>query len=131
MRNDPLEATIRTKIVKKINARPLGAMQIRHQAGYAKKGDPDLTGSYRRVHVEIEVKRPGEVPTEIQKIRLAHWQKKGAMVAILRSVEGADRLLDYLDSKIGPGFGFDESTPFLFDDVVEKVRKPRKKRVLH
>lgn len=131
-RNLPLESTIRSKIVKRINLRPLGAVQIRHQAGYNRKGDPDLTGSYRRLHVEIEVKRPGEKPTTLQAERLKYWLAVGAQVAVLRSPEGADQFCDLIDARIETGAAFsDTADPVLFDDVVKIELKKRGRKAFH
>lgn len=123
----PLEATIRTKIIKFINGRPGGAIQIRHQSGYHRKGDPDLTGAYRQLHVEIEVKRPGEKPTELQAQRLNYWQSAGAQVAVLRSESGAEKFLNIIDARIACKQIFSEDTLLIYDDVVPVERKSRRK----
>ena len=124
---DPLETTIKTKIVKYINGRPFGAVQVRHQAGMNKKGDPDITGSYRRLHVEIEVKRPKKQPTDIQRVRLKYWQDQGVQVAVLRSVDGAKEFLRLIDDRIDREFSFNEATGIVFDDVPEVLPKKGKR----
>ena len=125
MTHDPLETTIRSKIVKHINSLPFASAHVRHQAGYAKKGDPDVYGSYCRLHIEIEVKRPGKNPTELQKLRLAHWCNVGAMVAVLRSKEGAIQFIEKIDELLASGIDFRESTQEIFDDQPEIKKKKR------
>lgn len=117
MREDELlESTIRSKIVRVINSRGKGAVQIRHQGGYNKKGDPDLVGVYRKYHMEIEVKRQKNRPTRLQKERLAFWAAHGAIVAVLYSEAGARKFIEIVDDAIDRGiiehlnFVYDEHT---------------------
>jgi ribosomal protein S14 len=58
-------------------------------------GDPDLYGSVRGRHFEIEVKRPDAAAesTELQRQRLREWEQAGAIVGVARSVEDALAIL--------------------------------------
>jgi rubrerythrin len=55
-------------------------------------GDPDLYGTIRGRHFEIEVKRPNDpssVLTELQTRRLMEWKMAGATTGVARSVDEA------------------------------------------
>ena len=58
-------------------------------------GDPDLYGTIRGRHFEIEVKRPDPSSrlTELQFQRLRQWEQAGAIVGVARSVEEALEIL--------------------------------------
>lgn len=72
----------------------------RHGTGMGVAGDPDLYGSYRGRHFEIEVKRPNDphaVLTKLQAERLREWKTDGnAIVGIARSHEEALAILGLL-----------------------------------
>lgn len=93
-KNTVLESTRSKKIVKWINTLPGFKAVKRHQAGWNRKGDPDITGcggpSGRRF--ELETKQPGEGPTPLQEIRLREWSEAGAVTGVVREVEDARRI---------------------------------------
>jgi len=67
------------------------------------KGNPDITGCLRGRRLEIEVKRPGNKPTELQKAMMDRWKAAGAIVFVATSVpEARDLLRFYTDDAI-PG----------------------------
>jgi len=68
----------------------------RHGTAMGVAGDPDLYGSIRGRHFEIEVKRPDRSSelTELQRQRLREWELAGAIVGVARSVEDAVTILD-------------------------------------
>ncbi|MGA9626473.1 MAG: hypothetical protein WBQ65_18515, partial [Bryobacteraceae bacterium] len=68
----------------------------RHGTAMGVAGDPDLYGSIRGRHFEIEVKRPdvSSELTELQRQRLREWGLAGAIVGVARSVEDAVTILD-------------------------------------
>ena len=98
MRKQPaLEKYVVARIVKALKERPGVAVRKRHGTAMGVAGDPDLYGSIRGRHFEIEVKRPddpGSVPTELQAQRMQEWRNAGALVGIARSVEDALAVLD-------------------------------------
>jgi hypothetical protein len=57
-------------------------------------GDPDLYGTLPGGHhFEIEVKRPGNLPSELQHQRLAEWCLAGAIVGVAFCKEDALSIL--------------------------------------
>jgi hypothetical protein len=72
----------------------------RHGTAMGVAGDPDLYGSYRGRHFEIEVKRPNDpraVLTKLQAERLREWNVDGnAIVGVARTPEEALAILGLL-----------------------------------
>lgn len=66
-----------------------------HGSPYARKGEPDIIGSYRGHSFAIEVKTGEETPTKIQQARLRHWLAAGARVGVAYSAEDALRIAVY------------------------------------
>jgi len=94
----PAESVIVQKIMRKL--KPLCIIRKRHGSGFGTKGDPDLFGclpldhpEWPGRHFEIEVKRPGHRPTELQVTRLREWAHAGALTGVATCVEDAQRLL--------------------------------------
>jgi hypothetical protein len=56
----------------------------------------DITGCYKGRRFEVEVKRPGEKPTERQLATMQRWRDCGAVVACLHSVEEVEALVAQL-----------------------------------
>ena len=50
-------------------------------------GAPDLCGSYKGRHFEIEVKVLPDTPSDIQKFRLKEWKEAGAICIVAYSVD--------------------------------------------
>lgn len=90
-----LESVRSDKIVRFLNSIPQCMATKRHQSGYGKKGDPDISGCLRGRHFEFEVKQPKKQPTLAQTIRMEKWQNCGAIVA---RVECVDDVLDAFKS---------------------------------
>jgi hypothetical protein len=65
----------------------------RHGSSWGVAGDPDLYGSIRGRHFEVEIKRPGEDPTPLQQARLAQWRASGAIAGVAHEVGEALALL--------------------------------------
>src|SRR5215831_18376767 len=74
----------------------------RHGTAFGTKGDPDLYLLWHGVHVEIELKRPGEDPTPLQRERLAEWEAYGAPTKVVHSVEELRSFLRILRLMLGP-----------------------------
>ena len=74
----PFERSIQGAIIKALNKDPSTLVRCRSadSVGHV-AGDPDIYGSIGGIHVEIEIKRPGEVPTKIQYHRLDQWARIG------------------------------------------------------
>ncbi len=87
------ESAIVAEIVAELREIPCCVVRKRHSTAWGVIGDPDLYGSIRGRHFEIEVKRPGEHPTPLQKARLAQWRASGAHTGVARSVEEALAIL--------------------------------------
>jgi hypothetical protein len=92
-KNIPLETHITQAIVRRLRQIPGVSVRKRHGTPMGVAGDPDLYGSVRGRHFELEVKRPGEQPTELQQARLKQWALTGALVGVARSVEDALRIV--------------------------------------
>lgn len=93
-----IESAIVRKIVQKLSGYCL--IRKRHGTVFAVRGDPDLYGVLPLTHpvwpgrhFELEVKRPGERPTPLQITRLSEWEKAGALVGVVTSVEEAMTVL--------------------------------------
>lgn len=85
----PREREIVARIVKALRAIPGCVVRKRHGAGWGFAGEPDLYGSVRGRHFEIEVKRPGSRLTLLQELRLAEWRASGAITGVAHSVDEA------------------------------------------
>ena len=91
--NSPLETNIVKNIKKKLETIPGVVVRKRHGTAFGIKGDPDLYGLVRGRHFEIEVKRPGENPTELQLSRMREWKAAGAITGVARSWEDTKEVL--------------------------------------
>jgi hypothetical protein len=98
MRQQPvLEKHVVARIMKVLRQQQGIVVRKRHGTAMGVAGDPDLYGSVRGRHFEIEVKRPddpGSAPTELQVQRMQEWRAAGARVGIARCVEDALAILD-------------------------------------
>jgi hypothetical protein len=54
-------------------------LRKRHGTAFGIAGDPDFYGCFKGRHIEIELKRPGEEPTRLQRKRLTYWSAAGAI----------------------------------------------------
>jgi hypothetical protein len=54
-------------------------VEKRHGSQFTRTGEPDLFGCLDGKHFEIEVKRPGQRPEDIQFVRLKEWAAAGAI----------------------------------------------------
>ncbi len=85
MRNQPvLEKSVVAAIMRILREQPGVVVRKRHGTAMGVAGDPDLYGSYRGKHFEIEVKRPFDSQsqlTELQSQRLDEWRSVGNAIA--------------------------------------------------
>lgn len=86
MGNKISEDSVVQKIKRYVNSLP-NAKLIKRPASMARNGEPDLTGCVDGKHIEIEVKAPGNKPTELQLKRLEEWDKVGAVAFWADDVE--------------------------------------------
>jgi hypothetical protein len=88
--NTPFERSIQDSVIIELNkdehtiVRCRSADSVGHIAG-----DADVAGSIGGVHVEIEVKVPGEKPTKLQHYRLSNWAATGAACCWVTSKDEA------------------------------------------
>jgi Holliday junction resolvase len=89
MSEKSIETAIK-KYLKKIG----GKVQKQHGSVYGRNGVPDLLACYQGRFLALEVKRPGEDTTPLQKHELAGWEAAGALAARVESVEDVQILLE-------------------------------------
>jgi len=92
-----LEKGIVSQIMAKLKKVPGMVVRKRHGTVMGMAGDPDLYGSYRGKHFEIEVKRPFDSKSQLtmlQAERGREWRVDGqAIWGVARSVEEAFAIL--------------------------------------
>jgi len=91
--SEPLEKQIVDSIVKCLRKIPGCVVRKRHGTVMGVAGDPDLYGTLNGRHFELEVKRDGNPPTTLQKMRLAEWRTGSALVGVVHSVQEAREAL--------------------------------------
>jgi hypothetical protein len=64
------------------------------------EGASDLIGCFRGRFVSLEVKRPGEYPTRVQREWLALIDRLGGVAAVVRSVPDALRALGLTEADL-------------------------------
>lgn len=102
-KNPPREAAIVQHIRETLAAMPSVVVRKRH-VYMGVMGDPDLYGVYRGRHFEMEVKRPGEKPTDRQAQRLVSWRAAGAIAGVVHSLAEAQALLSQADEEQNAAF---------------------------
>jgi hypothetical protein len=91
------ESNLKRQVMRMLSAEYPGAVvRKRHGTVYSTAGDPDLMILYLGVHIECELKRPGEQPTQIQIHRLQQWANAGAITAVVHSVAEMRQVLQSL-----------------------------------
>ena len=60
---------------------------------FGRKGTPDIFGSYLGFMFVMEVKRPGQKPTELQLHELKEWALARAKARVVCSLEDAKNVL--------------------------------------
>ena len=98
-----LESTRTNNIIKYLNSHKRCLVRKRYQDGMSVQGDPDITGCVAGgIHIELEVKQPGNYPTKIQKLRMLEWETAGAIVACVHDVNEVKALLELHNIKLDP-----------------------------
>ena len=86
----PSEKTITKNILK--NIRTIEGVRVsKRSTGWNRTGEPDVTGCYKGVRFELELKVPGKKPTKLQQKRLDEWRESGAVVYWTDNVDDAMR----------------------------------------
>lgn len=86
------------------------AKEVRHRGGFIFKvhggptmmaGLPDLQGCYRGRYVALETKMPGaKGASPVQRLRINQIRRAGGVSFVVRSVNDAMRVLDWVDRQI-------------------------------
>ncbi len=97
MRMQPvLEKAVVACIMRALKTHPGIVVRKRHGTAMGVAGDPDLYGTIRGRHFEIEVKRPGDRNSQLTRLqaeRLLQWKMAGAITGVARSVPDALKIL--------------------------------------
>lgn len=88
------ERAIVKAILTYLNSLPDCLARKRWGGGMGVAGDPDIDACLCGRSVQLEVKRPGEVPTPLQVKRLEEWRRAGALVGVVHSVGEARELVE-------------------------------------
>ena len=106
MKDAPLEKIIVSRIMSALKKVPGLVVRKRHGTVMGVAGDPDLYGSYRGKHFEIEVKRPFDSKSQLTKLqvqRQEEWRINGnAIVGVARSPEEALAILGIVEPQPTP-----------------------------
>lgn len=97
MRRQPiLEKAVVGRIMAALRKVPGVVVRKRHGTVMGVAGDPDLYGTVRGRHFEVEVKRPNDPSSQLTKLqtqRLLEWKTAGAITGVARSVGDALTIL--------------------------------------
>lgn len=89
------EAKITKKVIDRL--KEFGHARKVHQGRY-QTGEPDVDACIEGRAIKIEVKVPGNKPTDNQYAVMRRWERSGALVGWVTSVEAVDKLLERLDT---------------------------------
>jgi rubrerythrin len=95
-RQPVLEKAVVARIMAALRKVPGLVVRKRHGTAMGVAGDPDLYGTYRGKHFEIEVKRPNDPTSQLTKLqgeRLLEWRLAGAITGVARNVDEAMAIL--------------------------------------
>lgn len=94
-----LETDITKKIMNHLKSRPYCWAFKTHGGIMQAAGIPDVIACFKGRFVGLEVKRPGNKPTLLQKVTLDLINKAGGTGAVVYSLEDAIRILEKIDNK--------------------------------
>lgn len=89
------EKTIVDACMNYIEDMPRGHCRKVHGSRYQDAGEPDIDACVDCRCVKVEVKMPGEVPTPIQYAAMRKWERAGALVGWVTSVQELELLLTH------------------------------------
>ena len=93
-----LETEITNKILKYLNDLDCCEARKQHGGPYAQRGEPDIDCVYRSVSLKLEVKTEKGKVSKLQTSRIEKWRKAGAVACVVRSVEDASRMIEFIDA---------------------------------
>jgi hypothetical protein len=79
------EETIVAHIKRYLKSLPKCHFEKRWGGGFARSGLPDISGCINGRCFQLEVKRPGGVVSDLQRLELARWNRAGAVTAVVYS----------------------------------------------
>lgn len=85
--NRTKEATVVGHIRKYLSSLPNCHFEKRWGGPYSRAGLPDISGCIKGRSFQLEVKRPGGKPTNLQLYELERWRNAGAVAAVVYSVD--------------------------------------------
>lgn len=88
-----LEEVIVKNILKYLNSLPQCWCFKVHGGPYQRKGIPDILGVFKGQLFALEVKRPGEKATDLQKWCIVQIRNAGGLAEVVTSVEQVQELL--------------------------------------
>ena len=88
-----LEKDLRRKMVKAINDLPVASHARSVHGSPHSAGEPDIDAVIAGVPVKIEVKLPGNRPTDLQSQRLSEWEDAGAVAGWVDTMKALWNLL--------------------------------------
>ena len=88
------ERSIVKAILTYLNSLPNCLARKRWGGGMGMAGEPDIDACIGGRSLQLEVKRPGEKPTQLQLKRLEEWRRAGAITGVVTSVADVRDLLE-------------------------------------
>ncbi len=86
------EGGITKKCLEWVNTLPT-TYCYKRKAGPGRKGEPDISGASHGIRIEIEMKAPGNKPTDLQKHKLKVWATVGCICGWVDSLESFKSLV--------------------------------------
>jgi hypothetical protein len=100
----PLERSLQKSVLDHLKrlseTDPTLVYRKRHGTVMGVRGDPDIYGLWSGIHFEIELKRPGEEPTVLQRARHQEWGVAGAFGFVVHSMPELRAALEELATKL-------------------------------
>jgi hypothetical protein len=87
------ESDLQRNVLKALNAMDDVKAIANHQAGYGRKGEPDIFGCVAGRAFVIELKVGKNKPTELQLQRLKEWSDVNAFALVCHSVDVATTMV--------------------------------------
>ena len=88
----PLEKTITQNIIRYLNTLPACYARKIHGSRYI-AGFPDIICVREGLAIWIEVKRPGNHPTQLQLIELERWKEAGSLTLVAYCLDDVKNLM--------------------------------------
>ena len=94
----PSEAAIQHRILKYLNDQP--RCWAAKFPGVLRRGVPDIIGVYRSAFFAVEVKRPGQRPTALQRAVMEQIRDAGGRAEIVHGPDGIREILLEIDEEL-------------------------------